>query len=142
MKISLEKVLKIKRKDKPFLPHSPSPFGPLGLAPPAGPAGRLALLLSSPHGHGPIFPFLRAGLASAGRPSSSAWACAPCLLFRSGPAPPRPRSRRVYTKIWKKNRRDSKAPRIMSSRNQLRTDRYQLIQMQHWDRLCSDSANR
>ena len=26
----------------------------------------------------------------------------------------------VYTKIWKKSHRDSKAPKIMSSRNQLR----------------------
>ena len=29
----------------------------------------------------------------------------------------------VYTKIWKKCHRDSKAPKIMSSRNQLRADR-------------------
>ena len=37
----------------------------------------------------------------------------------------------VYTKIWKKSRRDSKASKIMSSRNQLRADRNQLIRMQH-----------
>ena len=36
----------------------------------------------------------------------------------------------VYTKIWKKNRRGLKAPKIMSSRNQSRADRYQLIRMQ------------
>ena len=29
----------------------------------------------------------------------------------------------VYTKIWKKSHRDSKAPKIMSSMNQLRADR-------------------
>ena len=33
----------------------------------------------------------------------------------------------VYTKIWKNNRRDSKAPKIVSSRNQLYKGRYQLI---------------
>ena len=37
----------------------------------------------------------------------------------------------VYTKIWKKGHRDSKAPKIMSSRNQLRADRNQLIRMQN-----------
>ena len=42
-----------------------------------------------------------------------------CLLFSC-----------VYTRIWKKSRRDSKAPKIMSSRNQLRVDRNQLIWMQ------------
>ena len=36
----------------------------------------------------------------------------------------------VYTKIWKESHRNSKAPRIMSSRNQLHADRNQLIQMQ------------
>ena len=36
----------------------------------------------------------------------------------------------VYTKIWKKSRRDSKAPKIMSSRNQLHADRNRLIRMQ------------
>ena len=35
----------------------------------------------------------------------------------------------VYTKIWKKSCRDSKAPKIMSSRNQLYVDRNQLIWM-------------
>jgi len=30
----------------------------------------------------------------------------------------------VYTKIWKKNYRDSKAPKIMSSRNRLHEGRY------------------
>ena len=37
----------------------------------------------------------------------------------------------VYTKIWKKNCRDSKAPKIVSSRDQLRADQKQLIQMQN-----------
>ena len=36
----------------------------------------------------------------------------------------------VYTKIWKESHRDSKAPRIMSSRNQLHADWNQLIWMQ------------
>ena len=35
----------------------------------------------------------------------------------------------VYTEIWKKSCRDSKAPKIMSSRNQLREDQNQLIRM-------------
>ena len=33
----------------------------------------------------------------------------------------------VYTKIWKKNCRDSKAPKIISLRKQLHEGRYQLI---------------
>ena len=37
----------------------------------------------------------------------------------------------VYTRIWKKSRMDLKAPEIMSSRNQLRADRNQLIRMKH-----------
>ena len=36
----------------------------------------------------------------------------------------------VYTEIWKKSRRDSKAPKIMSPRNKLRADQKQLIRMQ------------
>ena len=39
----------------------------------------------------------------------------------------------VYTKIWKKNCRDSKAPKIISSRYRLHEGRYQLIQTQHWN---------
>ena len=35
----------------------------------------------------------------------------------------------VYTKIWKESHRDSEAPKIMTSKNQLRADRNQLIQI-------------
>ena len=35
----------------------------------------------------------------------------------------------VYTEIWKEGHGNSKAPKIMSSRNQLRADRNQLIRM-------------
>ena len=49
----------------------------------------------------------------------------------------------VFTpKFRKKNYRNSKAPKIMSSRNRLHESRYQLIRMQHWNRLSSDSASR
>ena len=37
----------------------------------------------------------------------------------------------VYTKIWKESHRDPEAPRIVSSRDQLRVDQKQLIQMQN-----------
>jgi len=37
----------------------------------------------------------------------------------------------VYTRIWKKDLRSSRAPKIKSARNQLRADRNQLIWMQH-----------
>ena len=37
----------------------------------------------------------------------------------------------VYTKIWKESHRDPEAPRIVSSRDQLRADQKQLIQMQN-----------
>ena len=37
----------------------------------------------------------------------------------------------VYTKIWKESHRDPEAPRIISSRDQLRADQKQLIQMQN-----------
>ena len=47
----------------------------------------------------------------------------------------------VYTKIWKKSHRNSKAPKIMSSRNQLCADRNQLIQMQNQNQLSLDSAS-
>ena len=36
----------------------------------------------------------------------------------------------VYTRIWKKDLRSSSAPEIMSARDQLRTDRNQMIRMQ------------
>ena len=37
----------------------------------------------------------------------------------------------VYTKIWKESHRDPEAPRIVSSRDQLRADLKQLIQMRN-----------
>ena len=37
----------------------------------------------------------------------------------------------VYTRIWKKDFKGSKAPKTMSTRDQLRVDRKQLIRMQH-----------
>ena len=37
----------------------------------------------------------------------------------------------VYTGIWKKDFRGSRAPRIMSARVPLRIDRNQLVRMQH-----------
>ena len=48
----------------------------------------------------------------------------------------------VYTKIWKESHRDLKAPKIMSSRKQLRVDQNQLIRMQHRNRLSSGNASR
>ena len=44
---------------------------------------------------------------------------------------PKIRGACVYTKIWKESHRDPEAPRIVSSRDQLRTDQKQLIQMQN-----------
>ena len=37
----------------------------------------------------------------------------------------------VYTRIWKKDFRGSRAPRIMSARDQLRVDQNKLIQIRH-----------
>ena len=48
----------------------------------------------------------------------------------------------VYTRIWKKDFRGSKAPKTMLARNQLRVDRKQLIRIHHQNRLSSDSASR
>ncbi|XP_066351703.1 wall-associated receptor kinase-like 10 [Miscanthus floridulus] len=48
----------------------------------------------------------------------------------------------VYTEICEKSRRDSKAPKIMSSTNQLHAYQNQRIQMQYWNRLSSGSASR
>ena len=41
----------------------------------------------------------------------------------------------VYIKIWEEECGNSKLPRSCQTRNQLHKDRYQLIQMQHWNRL-------
>ena len=48
----------------------------------------------------------------------------------------------VYTKIWEEERRNSKLPKLYRSRNRLHEDRYQLIQMRHWNRISLDDVSR
>ena len=48
----------------------------------------------------------------------------------------------VYTKIWEEERGNSKLPRLCQSTNRLHKDRYQLIQMRHWNRLSSNDVSR
>ena len=48
----------------------------------------------------------------------------------------------VYTKIWEKNARIQRLPKLCPSRNQLHKDRYQLIQTQHWNQLSLNDVGR
>ena len=41
----------------------------------------------------------------------------------------------VYTKMREEEHENSKLPKLCRSRNRLHEDRYQLIQMRHWNRL-------
>ena len=49
---------------------------------------------------------------------------------------------RVYTKIWREKREDSKLPKSCQSRNRLHKDRYQLIQIRLWNRISLDDVSR
>ena len=48
----------------------------------------------------------------------------------------------VYTKIWEKNAGTQRLPRLCQSRNRLHEDRYQLIQMRHWNWLSLNDVSR
>ena len=48
----------------------------------------------------------------------------------------------VYTKIWEERTWELKASKIVSSRNRLHKGQHQLIQVWHWNRLCSYDVSR